>query len=254
MSSQYNINSSRRDSWPPTQLRLARSISHKTEPQPLLQDIDQDPLTYFLTPAVGDDGMDLDDEDEHMMDFDAGIEDASHPRQIVRSLSPSSLQGLRRPTIVRQPSPDFDSDDFTSEDEDDDEEYIRFSPSQNSLFLNPAQILYNSGVRSRSPVFSQTDSGYLSPASYPGAIPQAHSLAGRRSFNRSFSARARQGHLWREPSPDVWSIQEETEEELQRDVRIAGRSPAGNPIVTKQSDGVPKLKKKVRFILPPKQL
>jgi hypothetical protein len=49
----------------------------------------------------------------------------------------------------------------------------------------------------------------------------------------------RENHLWREPSPDVWSIEEETEEELMSDggVDIKAAKP----------------KKKVRFVLPDRE-
>lgn len=241
--------SARRDSWPPTKIVLSRTASAKSEPLP--EDIDKDPLTYFLTPTTDDDEMELDEEDHTMMDFDAGIEDSAHPKQIVRSLSPSSLEGLRRGP--RSPSPDFDSDDFTSDDEDN-EDYIRFSPSTLNLFLQPEQTLYNSGVRSRSPVFYPVDSdGYLTPASFPAPNPRRSSSA-RRGLYRSSSARARQGHLWRSPSPDVWSIKEETEDQLLRDDGAIQSPLGGNPVIIKKDNTVPQLRKKVRFVLPPKEI
>lgn len=237
--------SSRRDSWPPTQVRLVRTGSNKADPRPLLDDIDQDPLTYFLTPAPGDEDDDLDNE----FDFDAGIEDTAHPREMIRSVSPSSLEGLRKPGSGAA-SPDFDSDGITS-DEDDNEEYIRFSPPSSNLFLFPNHTLEELGVRSRSPVFSTTGSGFLSPASFPASPPRGRSrFTPRRGLTRTNSSRARYGHLWREPSPDVWSIEEETEEQIQstkdEDKALEVKQELPRPRPNKP-------KKKVRFILPARE-
>lgn len=255
----------RRDSWPPTTLVLSRNNSAKTEPLPhrRLEDIDKDPLTYFLTPT--DENMDVEDDQDHaMMDFDAGIEDAARPKQIIRSLSPSSLDALRR--RHREPSPDFDddddiSDDYTSEDddfldEDEEEEYIRFtpSPSGSGFFLQPNQTLYNSGVRSRSPVFYPLFGNDASSSFPPPSAPR-HSMAGRRELYRSFSARpGRHGHLWRQPSPDVWSIQEETDAQVCSASFSIETMREGNPVVSQAGRVTPTLRKKVRFILPPKEI
>ena len=115
---------SQRDSWPPTQVRLTRSSSDKSEPRPLLEDIDENPLTYFLTPAP-DTNDDIDDfSADDMLDFDAGIEDTNHPRAIIRSVSPSTLDGLSK-LRAKAVSPDFDSDVVTTDEEGDDEDYIR---------------------------------------------------------------------------------------------------------------------------------
>jgi len=93
-----------RDSWPPTLVRLGSSSSSSKskkrtasgsrprdddEPRPLLADIDDNPLTYFLTPPPsGAADMDVDmPDDDGDLDFDAGIEDAAHPREPVRSVS-----------------------------------------------------------------------------------------------------------------------------------------------------------------------
>ncbi|EGR46354.1 uncharacterized protein TRIREDRAFT_5016 [Trichoderma reesei QM6a] len=260
--------SSRRESWPPTQLRLSPAMSIKKrpaaadlEPRPLLEDIDDNPLTYFLTPIPADDAdvdeMDLDDVD--MMDFDAGIEDASQPREAVRSVSPSSLEGLRKPdcAAARPASPEYDSDALTTDD-DDDEDYIRFSPSSPSSFmLSPLRDLAVEGLRfrSKSPMFGLSNDTFLYPGSMsvPAPSSSSSSSSGRRGRGRtnsrgptrhhmqtrSLSARVRDNHLWREPSPDVWSIEEETEEELMSDAGVDVKAA--------------KPKKKVRFVLPEKQ-
>ncbi|TFA99828.1 hypothetical protein CCMA1212_008072 [Trichoderma ghanense] len=254
---------SRLESWPPTQLRLSPAMSIKkrpdaaAEPRPLLEDIDDNPLTYFLTPIPADDDnadideMDLDDVD--LMDFDAGIEDASQPCEAVRSVSPSSLEGLRKPDGGARPaSPEYDSDALTTDD-DDDEDYIRFSPSSpSSSMLSPLRDLAVEGLRFRakSPMFGLANDTFLYPGSMSVPAPSSSGRRGRGRTNsrgstrhhmqtRSLSARVRDNHLWREPSPDVWSIEEETEEELMSDAGVDGKAA--------------KPKKKVRFVLPEKE-
>lgn len=294
---------SRRESWPPTQVRLVRSGSNKgSEPRPLLEDIDEDPLTYFLTPAENDD-IAFDDDDD-VMDFDAGIEVAGQPREIIRSVSPSTLDGLRKLGLHRAASPDFDSDGLTSDDDEDCEDYIRFSPSPppgaaapirtrspgSLLSAMPRHSFSGFGFRSRSPVFGRNaGDGFLSvassfpapshsprsflssPSAFGGSLSPSSTASaataalgsfsssprGRSTFasrrgrpSTGASARvSRPGHLWREPSADVWSIEEETEEELMMsEMRgsIGVRSDGGEE--TTRKGGKPT--KKVRFVLP----
>ncbi|KAF7559556.1 hypothetical protein G7046_g4597 [Stylonectria norvegica] len=158
---------SRRDSWPPTQVRLKPTVSTKDEPLPSLDDIDQDPLTYFLTPApeIYDDDM-----DQAMMDFDAGIEDSRHLQEVVRSVSPSTLDGLRKPGY-RPISPDTSSE-ITSQDEDDEDEedYIRFSPNHPSGLLSLRDLTDSSRLRPKSPLFGQPVPALLSPGSSPASL------------------------------------------------------------------------------------
>lgn len=279
---------SRRESWPPTQLRLVRSGSAKSnEPRPLLEDIDEDPLTYFLTPNADDQDLqhfsDSDDPDD-VLDFDAGIEVAGRPKDLVRSVSPSTLDGLRKGLgsgggglrLRRAASPDFDSDGLTSEDDDDGEDYIRFfSSSPSSPPASPPPFRTRSspgsllgamprhsfaGFRSRSPVLggfasSPASSSFPAPAPSSAAAAAAAArgwatLASRRG--RSFatggaSARlSRPGHLWRQPSADVWSIEEETEEEL---MMSETRGRAGAVATTTASQRAKPIKR-VRFVLP----
>jgi len=248
---------SRRDSWPPTLVRLEPpTLTKDGEPRPLLDviDDDEDPLTYFLTPAPV-----LEDEegDAEMMDFDAGIEDPSQPREIVRSVSPSTLDGLGKPGKGRAASPDFDSD-MTSHDEDEDEEYIRFSPNDSRLTSFRDLYIDGLGKRSQSPASSsrRPTNTLLSPASFPAPQTRGRAPAPRMGRSRSMSIRSRPSHLWREPSPDVWSIEEETEEEM---------SEIGSPVEVTNMDGkhldfafqleqmAAKPKKKVRFLLPAKE-
>lgn len=244
---------SRRDSWPPTQLRLEPPSLTKTkqsdEPRPLLEDIDDDPLTYFLTPTPihEDDDAEIDG-----MIFDAGIEDPSHPHEMVRSVSPSHLDGLRKPDRDRPSSPEFDSD-ITTPDEDDDEDYIRFTPN-NSRLLSFRDLHIDGLGGSRSPAFGRSANALLSPASFPAPQPRGrlHTI-GRRGRARSMSVRSRSSHLWREPSPDVWSIEEETEEDLMGEpVNKTGDDSEDDKTNGDLEMKAAKPKKKVRFVLPVK--
>ncbi|OAQ67796.1 hypothetical protein VFPPC_04140 [Pochonia chlamydosporia 170] len=243
---------SHRNSWPPTQVRLARSSSNKSEPRPLLEDIDENPLTYFLTPAP-DNNDDLDDFNADDMLFDAGIEDSNSPKEIVRSVSPSTLDGLSK-LRAKTVSPDFDSDVVTTDEEGDDEDYIRFSPPSSS-FLTPFRNISveNFKLRSKSPPFGRAN-GFLSPAASfpaPSSPPRGRP---RQALTRSYSAGSRlpprARRLWREPSPDVWSIEEETEEDL---MGVSTKTPAFAQNAMGVQKEAAKPKKKVRFLLPPRE-
>jgi hypothetical protein len=242
---------SRRDSWPPTQVRLQRPLVAKSnEPRPLLEDIDDDPLTYFLTPAPT---FEDSDDDVAAMDFDAGIQIAGMPRDIVRSVSPSSLAGLRRPGTGsdRPSSPESDvTNPFEDDDDDDHEDYIRYTPYTPRISSLRDLHLDGLGPRPHSPGSSSSRraaGALLSPASFPGPLPRGRSYArGRLSPTRGLlAARSRPTHLWREPSPDVWSIEEETEQEMLSE----GDEKSAKGLDTKAA----KPKKKVRFVLPVKE-
>ncbi|KAM3513192.1 hypothetical protein MY11210_003134 [Beauveria gryllotalpidicola] len=269
----------RRQSWPPTQLRLVRHGSGKNiEPRPLLEDIDEDPLTYFLTPNLENDEVcftsdeDADDDDD---DFDAGIEVAGRPRDLVRSVSPSTLDGLGKPR--RAASPDLDSDGLISDDDDaENEVYIRcFSSSPTSPPRSPSRLLgamprhsfsgYPFGLRPRSPGFRRESGTYstafTSSSSFPApARPSSTAAAARLLGRAAWAARrepdapaarrvSRPGHLWREPSADVWSIEEETAEELTMSEtrgRGAARREGGRGGEAAKAKPI----KRVRFVLP----
>lgn len=226
-----------------------------SDPRPLLEDIDDNPLTYFLTPTPGDDVAGVGDDD---MVFDAGIEDASQPRDIVRSVSPSSLEGLGKPKACAA-SPDLDSDGLTDDDDDHHHHYIRFSPGSPSR-LAPLRNIAIDGLRLRtaSPVHGRAADGLLSPASYPAPRTRGRSSVRTQRVGqaRSVSARPRPGRLWREPSPDVWSIEEGTEEDMMRS-QTAGKgcesgSGAGEARAADKKTAV-KPKKRVRFLLPARE-
>ena len=247
--SYQNEMASRRDSWPPTQVLLESRVPRKDPdgPRPLLQDIDEDPLTYFLAPTT-------DQDEDYSMDFDAGIEDPNHPTEMVRSVSPSNLDGLSKD---RPSSPECDSDvsmASPSGDEEDEEDYIRWSP-QNSR-LTSFQDMHVDGLsRTRSPVFGRSTNALLSPHSFPAPTPRGRNVRGR---PRSSSLRSRPTHLWREPSPDVWSIEEETEEEMMSEkgasVEVDGKEAKNQDTEKEKRRKAAKPKKMVRFVLPAKEI
>jgi len=221
--------------------------------------MDDDPITYFLTPAqpsygYADDAMDFE------MDFDAGIEDAKHPSPIVRSVSPSSLGGLslpppRIPTPPRRSeSPDLDHDmPSIGSTPEDAEEYIHFAARGLPFSLRDF-------TASKPRKFVDTRSG-SPPTSHPDRPGQRLSTApraagARRSRPRSLTPR-RSPHAWRSPSPDVWSIEEETEEALRSDMEDSGviedgRTASAGVVHKSKVIDIPaaKPKKRVRFVLP----
>lgn len=259
---------SQRDSSPPIQVRLRPSVEQDdAEIAELdLSKIDENPITYFLTPAQSaydDDGDDMDFE----MDFDAGIEDAKHPPPIVRSVSPSSLDGLslpppRLPTPPRRSaSPDPDRDmPLTPEDVD---SYMHLAGkgrphpfglpfSLKEFTTSKSKVLDKQGNDNAgalpSPGFS-----HAPPVSVHGRPRTRPSpVVVRRGRSRVLSARRRSPHAWREPSPDVWSIEEETEEELNSE--MGDSTMEGDTAEPTENKGIDipaaKPKKRVRFVLP----
>lgn len=172
---------SRRDSWPPTMMRLHPSIEAEDtamDLDPIHDELsleDDDPINYFLTPTPllddGDTDDDMDSMDLEMDMFDAGIEDPHHPQPTIRSISPSDLTGPSRPPSslpkmlplpIRSPtppkarstsrsppsrnSPEALTPTTEHDDDDDDEDYVRFTPSGT---LAPFS-LYNNFASSKS--------------------------------------------------------------------------------------------------------
>jgi hypothetical protein len=210
-----------------------------------------------------------------MFDFDAGIEDHKQPTPIVRSISPSNLDGghnrlsLRPPTPPRvygSPSPEPDLD-MAPTPEDVGEPYLRFGSSPTGTFSLPFSLKEFANARSKTrrekPVRTASAT-LLSPSPSAAASPRGRVshrpgprplvAAGMRGRPKSWSGRL-SPHAWREPSPDVWSIEEETEEEINSEwggsMMSEGRSDENYTTQTKPIDILAaKPKKKVRFVLP----
>lgn len=227
--------------------------------------MDDDPITYFLTPAqpsygYADDGMDFD------MDFDAGIEDAKRPAPIVRSVSPSSLGGLSLPPPPRiatpprrSESPDLDHDmPSVGSTPEDAEEYIHFAArGRPSTFGLPFSLRDFTASKPRK--FASTNRSESPPTSAPHYPRRPGQVTSRKSRPRTLTPR-RSPHAWRSPSPDVWSIQEETEEneeaprsDLEDGGVMDSERTASTGVVHKSKViDIPaaKPKKRVRFVLP----
>ncbi|KAK0635720.1 hypothetical protein B0T17DRAFT_612542 [Bombardia bombarda] len=253
------------DSWPPTQIRLHPSVERNdAEIDDLdLSKIDEDPLVYFLTPTTfpdsdDDDGMDFE------MDFDAGIEDAKHPPPVVRSVSPSSLGGLshppppRSPTPPRSPSiPDLALDSSSNPTPEDADDYMQFAARSRSHSLSFPVLLKDfttgkSKVQQHNPNNGSTDA-LLSPASFYISGASDHGQSARPRGRTATLSPRRSPHSWREPSPDVWSIEEEAEGGIDSDmgegtVGEGERIEAGKARAIQITAAKPK--KRVRFMLP----
>ncbi|KAI1319175.1 hypothetical protein F5Y16DRAFT_103762 [Xylariaceae sp. FL0255] len=203
----------------------------------------ESPLKYFLTPATpGDEELEFD------FDFDAGIEDSNCPRENVRSISPSTLDGLKK----YKPRSKI-GDCAILDDDDDDEDYIRFTPHKN---LPYGLDDYLDHSRHGSP------EGQLSPNSFhvgspKGQLSNKHFMPPRR---HSFRGRPRsltltRRHSWREPSPDVWSIEEEPEKKTMSEMGLSmedledGQEKKTLPIDIPAA----KPRKRVRFLLPDRE-
>ncbi|KAJ8129745.1 hypothetical protein O1611_g3885 [Lasiodiplodia mahajangana] len=254
------LNVVQRQSWPPSGLwpsspsRIPPALDEDKDGLSTDdEDIDnsarlENPLKYFLTPATpGDDEM------EFMFDFDAGIEDSNSPRHIIRSVSPSTLDGLRR-YKARSKEADCNILEDEEDSDDDEEEYIRFTSQKplpfglDDYFDHPRHS-------------SQTNDNLLSPSSFHVGSPRGrlakrftppprHVLRGRPT-NRTLQRR----HSWREPSPDVWSIDEEPEKETRSEMGLSIEDLDGDSEKKTQPIDIPaaKPRKKVRFMLPAKE-
>jgi len=266
-----SISMSKPPEYTPSHLRLRpRNKDNDADIEPMdLSKMDDDPLSYFLTPpslldTYGEHTMDFE------MDFDAGIEDFKHPPPIIRSVSPSSLDGLslphRPPTPPKSPgTPDSFSDQPLTPDDHDD--YMHFAVKGRSLTF-PIRLADLTGKKQKS---HSTQAAFLSPASSTLSTSSGHSATRGRSITHGIpgghGGRAntmpsrRSPHSWREPSPDVWSIEEETQDAINSEI---GEESGGNTIQVEQGEtaimtrararavDIPaaKPKKRVRFVLP----
>lgn len=177
----------RRDSWPPTVLRLRDEESENA-----VDEIDENPFLFFLTAPEDVDDL-LDDEA-----LDAGIETPNYSSP-VRAVSPSSLQRVPLEEVK-----DVDDKDYS------------FGIAM-PLTLKDFTLHHTSGRKSRA---GKRSDDYLTGLGI--IIPESSSTRGRakvrltpsrvgrgRGQTRSLSARRPQS--WRQPSPDMWSIKEERE-------------------------------------------
>jgi len=212
----------------------------------------ENPLKYFLTPATP-----ADEELEFDFDFDAGIEDPNTPRRIVRSVSPSTLDGLRR---YKPKSKTADCAILDDDDDDDEEDYIRFTPKKSlpfgldDYFDHPR---HSPPTRTK----SRDDENLLSPSSFHVGSPRGRSAKRfappprRPGRGRPAHATLQRRHSWREPSPDIWYIEEEPDKETMSEMGFSTEELDGQGRKTQPID-IPAAKplKRVRFVLPVKEL
>lgn len=235
----------RRDSWPPTILRLH---GEDLDDVAAIEDIDVNPFSYFLTSPEEID-------DEVLEDLSAGIESDEDTTEPVREVSPSSLQRLTEHV--------------------DDESHM--TPHITRGFALPVtlQAFTETHLSERDEKTARRSEAY----DIPYHVPPIPTLRGRRTVRlappggrgrgQTRSLPGGRPHAWREPSPDVWSIPEETEEEQDDSVDIIsplsldnitslppqpakqGKPSSGQGLFEQPTQSpLKKIKKKVRFALP----
>ncbi len=239
----------RRDSWPPTILRLN---DDELDDIADIEDIDVNPFSYFLTTP--------EDADDDLEDLSAGIESDEENTHPVREVSPSSLPRI--------------SDDL------DDESYLTYEDVGRGFALPVTlQAFRDTHLSER----NKKAAKILQESEIPHYhhVPPTPTLRGRgmvrlaapggRGRGQTHSLPRSRPRSWREPSPDVWSIPEEDEGQEQQDDSEDIISPLSldestdtrppqlreektqsrQPVNSESPTSLPqKLKKKVRFALP----
>ncbi|KAI5867146.1 hypothetical protein GGS23DRAFT_163106 [Durotheca rogersii] len=245
-------------SWPPSPSRLPPSLEDDSnsidEDEPDAPWSSENPMMYFLTPPTPK-GEDL----EFEFEFDAGIEDSNRPQEITRTVSPSTLDGLRKYKPRDRLADCAILDDDDEDDESDDEEYIRFHPHGHTSLPFEFERFFDQ-TRPTSTIISQTTESLLSPASFhvgsPQERPPRRFAPPRRSFRgRSPYQSLQRRHSWREPSPDVYSIEEEPEKETMSEMGLSVEYLSEGEERKTQPIDIPaaKPRKRVRFVLPVKE-
>jgi hypothetical protein len=179
----------RRDSWPPTILRLHEDDTSEEE-------IDVNPFAYFLTSPPPEE----DDEIDFFEDLSAGIESENECKTPVREVSPSSLQRIPLETVDDAHAGKgfaipLSLRDFTLAHENKKKDKANRKAVAEFDHMPPTPTLRGRGIVR------------LTPSRGRGQV-RSRSLSNLRP------------HSWREPSPDVWSIPEEKEDTELEDVPL----------------------------------
>jgi hypothetical protein len=208
----------RRDSWPPTIVRIPPPSSSDLTFDPSV--LDADPISFFLTAPEDIDDF-LSDEE-----LSAGIETGSKA-PVIREISPSSLQRVPR----------------LDEEDEDEEEF------EAPMTLKDFTAKHNSGRTSRSGHYSESEkkNGGLGLGI---TLPEHAAMRGRarvklipegrgRGRGRARTLSARRPQSWREPSPEIWRIEEEREDELNGNekAKVVGGEAMGRSVSTPGSVG-----------------
>jgi hypothetical protein len=213
----------RRDSWPPTVVRLCDDdVAGDADPDT----IDENPFAYFLTSP--DELDDFFDDDE---DLSAGIETPDSAHSPVREVSPSALQ---------RASLDLN-------DDDDEEEYDfglampvslkEFTTKHNSMRKARAEQRKADGLGMLGLGISLSQSTAARGRAKLRLVPTRGYRGRGQTRSRSLSAR-RPPQSWREPSPEIFSIKEEREsdedgksaERMESDKAISSSAPTTSRI------------------------
>jgi len=224
----------RRDSWPPTIMRIRDDETEVTD------SIDENPFAFFLTSPEELDDF-LDDED-----LSAGIETPDSSKSPVREVSPSTLQRL-----PAEPGAD--------DEDDEDYDFGLAMP----LSLKDFAIRHTSGRKSRAgerPEDKLKGLGIAIPElSAKRGRPTVRLTPSRRGNGRgqTRSLSARRNTSWREPSPDIWTIKEERESDDEKKTeeithKIETPMSASAPATTRIGGFVqqsPKPKKRVHWAI-----
>ncbi|KAI1482577.1 hypothetical protein F4774DRAFT_281223 [Daldinia eschscholtzii] len=240
-------------SWPSSPSRFPPSLeddTNSTDDDELdAQWSNENPMMYFLTPPTP-----KEEDLEFDFEFDAGIEDANKPREVIRTVSPSTLDGLRK-YKPRDKMADCAILDDNEDDDDDDEDYIRFHPHGHTSLPFGFERFFDQ-TRPTSTVTTQTTESLLSPASFHVGSPKRpvkRFAPPRRSLRgRSPRQTLQRRHSWREPSPDVYSIEEEPEKETMSEMGLSLEDLSDDEKTRPIDIPAAKPRKKVRFVLPVK--
>lgn len=198
----------RRDSWPPTILRLSQDGARD------ISDTDANPFAYFLEPVVS---ASADDNDDYL-DLSAGIEsdDAKTPQ--VREVSPSSLQRL----------PILSDEELEAEQAERD---------MHDWLSVPRRVKERGGS-------SKGSKGGRTGAARGRGLVRNGAVPGPVTRSRSAGLR---GRAWREPSPEIGVIAEESED-IEMDM---GEQPGPSGVGKKMDEGGwGKMKKRVHWAMP----
>ncbi|OBT43803.1 hypothetical protein VE00_06265 [Pseudogymnoascus sp. WSF 3629] len=177
----------RRDSWPPTILRLGHDGASD------ISDTDANPFAYFLEPAIP-----ADDDNDDYLDLSAGIEGDDTKTPQVREVSPSSLQRL----------PILSDEELEAEQAERD---------MHDWLAVPHRVKERGGS-------SKGSKGGRTGAARGRGLVRSGPVPG--PVRRSRSAGPR-GRAWREPSPEIGVIEEEGEDVEMEMGAAPGPSGAG---------------------------
>ena len=179
----------RRDSWPPTFVRIRNEEADETDP------VDADPFSFFLTSPE-----EIDNDDDE--DLSAGIESTKSKSPQIREVSPSTIQKHSPPPPLE------DGDDY------EDEDFGLAMPLSLKDFTR--RHTSSDGRRSRST--RRAEDGLLGlgiaiPITAIRGRPTVRLMPSRsgRGRGQTRSLSARRPRSWRAPSPDLAPITEERE-------------------------------------------